>query len=104
MQFFDVSNDIAFRKIFGNEKRKESFISFLNAVLSFDGEDKITSITYLDPVQLPYLHGLRVNTVDVKATNQAQRSYLIEMQMGELEGFGKRVLYYASKSYSSQIT
>lgn len=40
----------------------------------------------------------------MKATNQAQRSYLIEMQMGELEGFGKRVLYYASKSYSSQIT
>lgn len=39
MKFADVKNDIAFRKIFGNENKKEVLISFLNAVLDF-GEKK----------------------------------------------------------------
>ena len=30
MQFADIKNDIAFRKIFGNENKKEILISFLN--------------------------------------------------------------------------
>jgi len=42
--------------------------------------------------------------VDVKATDQANRNYIIEMQIAEIDGFGKRVLYYTSKSYSSQIS
>lgn len=33
MKFADVKNDIAFRKIFGNEHRTEVLVSFLNAVL-----------------------------------------------------------------------
>jgi hypothetical protein len=33
MRFVDIRNDIAFRKIFGNEKKTISLISFLNAGL-----------------------------------------------------------------------
>jgi hypothetical protein len=33
MQFADVKNDIAFRKIFGNSAKNEILVSFLNAVL-----------------------------------------------------------------------
>lgn len=33
MKFVDIKNDIAFRKIFGNENKQEILISFLNAVL-----------------------------------------------------------------------
>jgi hypothetical protein len=43
MEFADVKNDIAFRKIFGNDNRKESLISFLNAVLAFEGEQNRTT-------------------------------------------------------------
>jgi hypothetical protein len=35
MQFADIKNDIAFRKIFGNENRKEYLCSFLKKVLDF---------------------------------------------------------------------
>jgi hypothetical protein len=31
MKFVDVKNDVAFRNIFGNEKKTEILISFLNA-------------------------------------------------------------------------
>ena len=103
MKFVDVKNDIAFRKIFGNENRKESLISFLNAVLDFHGDQRITQVTILNPYQLPKLKGGKVTIIDVKATDQAGRTYIIEMQVGDLDGFEKRVLYYSSKSYSDQI-
>jgi hypothetical protein len=39
MKFVDLKNDIAFRKIFGNENKKEILISFLNAVLKLDNQN-----------------------------------------------------------------
>ncbi|MBC8112596.1 MAG: Rpn family recombination-promoting nuclease/putative transposase [Verrucomicrobia bacterium] len=103
MQFADVKNDIAFRKIFGNENRKQSLISFLNAILAFEGEQTIVSVSILNPYQLPKLKGGKVTIIDVKATDQKGSTYLVEMQVAELDGFGKRVLYYFAKSYSEQI-
>ncbi|MDX2286239.1 MAG: PD-(D/E)XK nuclease family transposase [Bacteroidia bacterium] len=52
MKFADVKNDIAFRKILGNENRKESLISFLNAVLDFPQEQRIAQVAILNPYQL----------------------------------------------------
>jgi predicted transposase/invertase (TIGR01784 family) len=103
MKFVDVKNDIAFRKIFGNENRKESLISFLNAVLDFHGEQRIIKVSIENPYQLPKLKGGKVTIIDVKATDQAGRTYIIEMQVGDLDGFEKRVLFYSSKSYTDQI-
>jgi hypothetical protein len=41
MQFADIKNDIAFRKIFGNEQKTAPLISFLNAALQLEGNDPI---------------------------------------------------------------
>lgn len=103
MKFVDIKNDIAFRKIFGNENRKETLISFLNAVLAFKDEQLIVEVTILNPYQLPKLKGGKVTIIDVKATDQKGRTYIIEMQVGNIDGFEKRVLFYSSKSYSDQI-
>jgi predicted transposase/invertase (TIGR01784 family) len=103
MKFVDVKNDIAFRKVFGNENRKESLISFLNAVLDFQDDQRIREVTILNPYQLPKLKGGKVTIIDVKATDQEGRTYIVEMQVGDLDGFEKRVLFYSSKSYSDQI-
>ncbi len=103
MKFVDITNDIAFRKIFGNENRKEVLISFLNAVLLLENDKKIVSVDILTPYQLPALKGGKVTIVDVKAKDQNDKNYIVEMQVAEVDGFDKRVLYYASKSYSSQI-
>ncbi len=103
MQFVDVKNDIAFRKIFSNENRKETLISFLNALLDFHGDQRIRQVTILNPYQLPKLKGGKVTIIDVKATDQAGRTYIVEMQVGDIDGFEQRVLFYSSKSYSDQI-
>ena len=48
MKFADPKNDIAFRKIFGNETKKIILISFLNSVLNLeDDKNTISSSTGL---------------------------------------------------------
>ena len=103
MKFVDIKNDIAFRKIFGNENRKEALISFLNAVLQLHHNNKIIDVNILTPYQIPELRGGKVRIVDIKAKDQNGKTYIVEMQVADLEGFDKRVLYYTSKSYSAQI-
>lgn len=103
MQFVDIKNDVAFRKIFGNENRKEVLISFLNAVLLLQDNYKIVDVKILTPYQLPELSGGKTTIVDIKAKDQNGKEYIVEMQVGENEDFDKRVLFYASKSYSAQI-
>lgn len=103
MKFVDIKNDVAFRKIFGNDNRKEVLISFLNAVLLLEKDNRIVTVDILTPYQLPALKGGKVTIVDVKAKDQNQKTYIVEMQVAEVDGFDKRVLYYASKSYSAQI-
>ena len=103
MTFVDVKNDIAFRKIFGNENKKIIIISFLNAVMKLRGENAIDDVEILDPYQLPIIKNLKASIIDVKARDKKGKSYIIEMQVAEPDGLDKRVLYYASKEYSQQI-
>ena len=103
MKFVDIKNDIAFRKIFGNENKTEILISFLNAVLELPQGKKIKKIEIKNPYQLPEIKGLKSSILDVRATDERDISYIIEMQVEELDGFDKRVQYYTAKQYSSQI-
>jgi len=56
-----------------------------------------------NPYQLPEIKGLKSSILDVKVTDERNISYIIEMQVEEPDGFDKRVQYYTSKQYSSQI-
>ncbi len=103
MKFVDIKNDIAFRKIFGNENKKEILISFLNAVLELPKGKKIIKVEIKNPYQLPEIKDLKSSILDVRATDERNISYIVEMQVEELEGFDKRVQYYTAKQYSSQI-
>jgi predicted transposase/invertase (TIGR01784 family) len=103
MQFVDIKNDIAFRKIFGNENKKFILISFLNAVMKTGNDTLITDVEILNPYQLPIIKNLKASIIDVKARDAKGNIFIIEMQVAEPEGLDKRLLYYASKEYSQQI-
>jgi predicted transposase/invertase (TIGR01784 family) len=103
MQFADIKNDIAFRKIFGNENKKEILISFLNAVLDLEGNKKITWVEILNPYQFPKIAGLKSTILDVRAKDKAGHSYIVEMQVADKKGFDKRITFYSSKTYAAQI-
>ncbi len=102
-QFVDIKNDIAFRKIFGNENKKIILISFLNAVMKLEDSSRIADVEILNPYQLPIIKNLKASIIDVKAKDKRGKTYIIEMQVAEPDGLDKRLLYYASKEYSQQI-
>ncbi len=102
MHFLDVKTDYAFKKVFGSKESKPILISFLNALLDFDGE-AIVDLTIVDPYQIPMLKGMKDTFVDVKAKLSDGTLVIIEMQVLNVEGFEKRVLYNEAKSYPAQL-
>ena len=103
MKFVDVTNDIAFRRIFGNENKTKILISFLNAILKFEGGEKIVEVEIVNPYQLPRIAGEKASIIDVRAKDERGRQFVVEMQVASAKGFSKRVQYYAARDYSMQI-
>jgi predicted transposase/invertase (TIGR01784 family) len=102
--FVDPKNDVAFRKIFGDENKKEILISFLNNILEFANTDKeIIDITIKNPYQVPKLKELKETILDIKAVDKRNIHYIIEMQVFHTTAFEKKVLYYVSKAYYQQL-
>ena len=97
MVFVDIKNDIAFRKIFGNDEKTAPLISFLNAALQLEGNDQVESVTLVNPYQFPRIRGEKASVLDVRATDHSGRIFVVEMQVAEKNGFDKRVQYYISR-------
>ena len=103
MRFADPKNDLAFKKIFGNEQHKEILISFLNSVLDFKGSRRIKDIKIVNPYQVPKIPELKETILDIKAKNEDNEEFIVELQKKNLHNFAKRSLYYTSKAYISQL-
>ena len=103
MNFLDIKTDFAFKKVFGSEGSKDILINFLNSVIIFENDQKIQSLTIVDPYNIPMLKGMKDTYVDVKAELDNNSHVIIEMQVLNHEGFEKRILYNAAKKYSAQL-
>ncbi|MFZ4728121.1 MAG: Rpn family recombination-promoting nuclease/putative transposase [Pseudanabaena sp.] len=108
MIFINPKIDFAFKKIFGSEDSKDILISFLNALI-YEAQPVIYDLEILNPYLAPKIRGVKDTYLDIKAkiTDSAtgeQCTVIIEMQVLNIEGFEKRILYNAAKSYSIQLT
>ena len=52
MKFVDPKNDVAFKRIFGDDQHQAVLISFLNAVLNLSGAKEITTVEILNPLEM----------------------------------------------------
>jgi predicted transposase/invertase (TIGR01784 family) len=77
-------------------------ISFLNGIL-YGGESTIQDLDILNPYQVPRIRGVKDTYLDVKAKLATGETVIIEMQVLNVEGFEKRILYNAAKAYSIQL-
>ncbi len=89
MQFIDVKTDFAFKKIFGSEESKDILISFLNALLDF-GENPIVELMIVNPYQLTLMRERKDSVIGIKATLANNIQVVIELQMINQLGFGKK--------------
>jgi predicted transposase/invertase (TIGR01784 family) len=100
--FINPKTDFAFKKIFGSKQSKDILISFLDAIL-YQNTSTIADLEILDPYQAPRIKGIKESFLDVKATLQNGLIVIIEMQVLNVLGFDKRVLYNAAKAFSIQL-
>ena len=103
MQFISPQNDFAFKRIFGNEQHKEILISFINSVLDLSGERQVVEVELANPYQVPRLEQFKETILDINATCQSGRKFIVEMQVERQRLFHKRALYYSSKAYVEQL-
>ncbi len=102
MRFINPKTDFAFKKIFGSEHSHDILISFLNAIL-YTGQSTINTLEILNPYQAPKIRGVKDTYLDIKAQLSTGETVIIEMQVLNVEGFEKRILYNAAKAYSIQL-
>jgi predicted transposase/invertase (TIGR01784 family) len=103
MKFLDVKTDYAFKRVFGATESVPLLISFLNAVLEYEGEHRIVTLEILDPYQAPKLAGMKDTFVDVKAKLANDKNVIIEMQVVHSKNIEQRILYNAAKQYANQL-
>ena len=102
MIFINPRTDFAFKKIFGSEQSHDILISFLNGIL-YAGEPSIQNLTIINPYQAPIIKGLKSTYLDIKAELHTGEIVIIEMQVLNVAGFEKRILYNAAKAYSVEL-
>lgn len=100
--FIDPKTDFAFKKIFGSPQSKAILISFLNALL-YESVPTIQDLNIIDPYQAPRVEGIKNSYLDVKATLTDGQLVIIEMQVLNVLGFERRVLYNAAKAFATQL-
>ena len=101
--FGDPKTDFVFQRVFGSEDHKTALLGFLNDILQLDEAHRITSVVLLPPEQRPKVSELKNSIVDVKCVDAAGTTYVVEMQVFNVEEFEKRVVYNVAKAYTNQL-
>ena len=93
--------DLVFKKIFGTDQNKNLLKSLINSVLP-TGE-QIVEVIIKNPYNETDFVGDKLSVVDIKATDEKERWYDIEIQIKEQKYYGKRAIFYLSEIYSNQL-
>ncbi len=101
--FGDPKTDFVFQRIFGTEDHKTALLGFLNDILELDDAHRVTSVMLLPPEHRPKVSELKYSIVDVKCVDAQGTTYVVEMQVFNVEAFEKRVVYNVAKAYTNQL-
>jgi len=101
--FADPRTDFVFKRLFGKEEHAPLLIALLNDLLELDGERCIAEVELLDGELRPPVREMKHSIVDVKCRDRRGIHYVVEMQVLNVEGFAKRVMYNVAKAYTSQL-
>ncbi|MDR2233312.1 MAG: Rpn family recombination-promoting nuclease/putative transposase [Tannerella sp.] len=100
-RYLDPKNDLTFKRIFG--EHPELLIKFLNAVMPFEPGRHIETVTYLPSEMLPDSPTRKYSIVDVRCIDNADRQFIVEMQMYWDGAFTNRLVFNAGKAYVRQL-
>jgi len=99
----DPRIDCVFKAILGSVKNINLLIHFLNAVLVLKKGAKIKSVEILNPYNEKEFIGDKLSVVDIKAKDEKDKTYQIEVQIQIHEFLASRMLYNWATVYQSQM-
>jgi len=99
----DPTVDVVFKAILGSEHHLNLLINFLNAILGLKGSQRVNSVSIRNPFNIKnYLQG-KVSVVDVKAVDQLDRDFQVEIQIGSHAALLERMLFNWAGLYFAKI-
>lgn len=79
---YGLLNDVLFKIVFGSPNSEPVLRALLNALLGYTGEDRIASLSVLNPtLDKEYLYE-KGSTLDIRARDLKNQQYNIEVQLG----------------------
>jgi predicted transposase/invertase (TIGR01784 family) len=99
MRLLDPKLDVVFKMLFADERNRELLCSLLSAVL----DQNITDVEVLNPDIPKETVAEKGAVLDIRARLKSGERTNIEMQTTSHPGLRQRVLYYWSRSYTSQL-
>ena len=99
----DPTVDCVFKAILGKEENKNLLIHFLNAVLEPEKGSQIKDVTIINPYNEREFIGDKLTIVDVKAVDEKDKKYQIEIQLDTHPALASRILFTWSSIYHSQM-
>jgi predicted transposase/invertase (TIGR01784 family) len=101
--FADPKTAFVFKRLFGMEEHKPLLMALLNDLLELDEAHRIVAVELLSADQRPPVSELKLSIVDVKCRDVRGVTYVVEMQVLNVEGFEKRVVDNVAKAYTGQL-
>lgn len=101
-KYADPLNDVAFFKLFGDEKNKDILIHFINSVLK---RKHVKDVEYLPGNSDLYVRYMRQSIIDVLCTDEDGSKYIVQIRnSNRKEEFEeKKAICYASKTYGDEM-
>eukprot|EP01041_Mallomonas_annulata_P010032 gene10032-20893_t len=99
-KFGDPKNDVLFKKLFGSDKTKDLLIDFINKILP---DKHVHDIEYMSTHLEPEISFKKQSVLDILCFDEDGSKYILEMQNAKDNDFDKRAVYYASKTYATQL-
>lgn len=98
----DPKVDVVFKQIFGAEKNKTILISFLNAVLDWNGDHQIVEVDILNPyLEQEYVDD-SYGILDIKVQLSSGELVNVEMQIGNRADMERRSTFYICRMFGDQ--
>ena len=94
--------DFVFKHIFGNEKHKQTLISFLSAVLRVPKEE-LEGLEIINSELIKNHKKDKKGVLDVRVKTKDEKEIDIEVQILDSGYMAERTLFYWSKMYTQQI-
>ena len=99
----DPKVDCVFKALLGSEENRNLLIHFLNATLVGELKTPITTVDILNPYNDREFIDDKLSVVDVKAKDDHDQIYQVEIQLHAYENLPARIIYNWSDIHSQQL-